>query len=676
MSRPVGRPPARLSIALLAWALFASVVIVAAVHSETRARANAAAQTAAARDVDRLVRRAADGLHLALAHEDLELAASFAHALVEREPDLVGLRIDLDRGESTAVGRIESELPHREHTVLGPDPDAELLLLGERLPGPAEAQVRRLGSVTAYVEAPDVTPLAGPIVSPVLGLALGAVILGSLAIMLWIRSRVLSLAEVAGDIAGGRFDDVPEIRGNDEVAWASMALGELKDVMAEHVDRMQGRNAALLRDVTIQEDRLDRLGAFAATLVAPLADDRQLDHALSSLHDGADAAFSLLFVPQPDDPSALCCEAAVGVPEGPDDLRLRAGWFAEGLAPDSGEDVQQFQLLDPEHPWMTAARRVVPCEGAAAVRLRWGGRLEGVAIVARHTRLSDADRSFLTDAALPFAIALANRRAYSAVVAMKRVLEERNDELLAQSDQLQVVDRVRSQFVANMSHELRTPLNAILGFTELLADGAYGGVTQQQLTPLHNVLEASQNLLTLVNQVLDLSRAEAGELLPDLSRCDVRDIAHEVVRLAEPACRQRPYTPQVIGPSAFVETDAGWVRQILTNLVGNAIKFTVEGSVVVRVVPEFGGGCQLVVEDTGVGIDPAQMELIFDEFHQADGSSTRAHDGVGLGLAISRRLARAVGGSLTVTSEPGGGSRFTLGLPACPITAGDVRQAS
>src|SRR5690606_3487789 len=141
--------------------------------------------------------------------------------------------------------------------------------------------------------------------------------------------------------------------------------------------------------------------------------------------------------------------------------------------------------------------------------------------------------------------------------------------------------------------------NAIVGFTELVADEAYGPVTPEQATALQGVLDASTNLLALVNQVLDLSRAEAGGLEPDLQECELRELARDVVRLTSPAYRDRPYTPDVVGPAVRVCTDPEWTRQILTNLVGNAIKFTHTGSVTVHVVPQLDGGAQLVVEDTG-----------------------------------------------------------------------------
>jgi signal transduction histidine kinase len=647
------RPPARLALAVLVWTLVASAILVWAVHHEARAQAEAWAQAAGERDVDRLARAATDALQLAMSKQDADLATAVADELIRREPDLAGLRVELDNGATTLVGKTDPALLHRQQEV--DDPNA-------RAP-------RRLGTVTAFVRPPAAAPVDPTTISPPLGLALGGVLLGFLALALWIRHRVRMLAVVASDIAGGKLDDARPIRGNDEVAWASAALGELREVLAGHVDRVHGRNAALLRDVTLKEDRLDRLEAFAAVLVAPLAESSQLDHALAALHDDIDAAFSLLFVPRADDRAGLRCRAAVGIAAGEQDPRLCPGWFASGIDLQRSAELEDLGPLDEEHPWMAAARRRVPCEGVVAVRLRFQGRLEGVVVVARHTPLSEADRHFLADIARPFAIALANRRAYETVVAMKKALETTNDALLVQRDELEIVDRMRRQFVANMSHELRTPLNAIVGFTELLADGCYGSVSEDQAGALQSVLDASNNLLTLVNQVLDLSRAEAGGLEPNVQECELRELARDVVRLTSPAYRDRPYTPEVVGPPQRVHTDPEWTRQILTNLVGNAIKFTQAGSVTVNVVPQVDGGVQLVVEDTGAGIDPAHMELIFEEFQQGDGSSTRAHDGVGLGLAISRRLARAMGATLTVKSEPGRGSRFTLGLPARPATS-------
>src|SRR5690606_22557531 len=144
-------------------------------------------------------------------------------------------------------------------------------------------------------------------------------------------------------------------------------------------------------------------------------------------------------------------------------------------------------------------------------------------------------------------------------------------------------------------HELRTPLNAIIGYTELLADACFGPITDKQQAALDSVLEASNHLLQLVNQVLDLSRAEAGELTTELVECDVLAIARDTARLLEPLTRSRPYEIQVLGARTSVRTDPERVRQILTNLLSNAIKFTRAGSVTVR-VDATDDGARLVVE--------------------------------------------------------------------------------
>jgi signal transduction histidine kinase len=218
----------------------------------------------------------------------------------------------------------------------------------------------------------------------------------------------------------------------------------------------------------------------------------------------------------------------------------------------------------------------------------------------------------------------------------------------------------KSRFLASVSHELRTPMNAILGFTDALLAGVDGPLNDEQRESLGWVQRGGRDLLGLINELLDLSRIEAGRLVLSPQRFDPRQLVASVVEQHRPLAAQKGLVIDFrdAGAPPEVQLDAQRVRQIVINILGNAVKFTDHGRVEVAVGSE-GDGLHISVSDTGAGIEPALQEAIFEEFRQAADDVA----GTGLGLAISRRLARAMDGDVTVESEPGRGSAFHLQLP-------------
>ena len=241
-------------------------------------------------------------------------------------------------------------------------------------------------------------------------------------------------------------------------------------------------------------------------------------------------------------------------------------------------------------------------------------------------------------------------------------------EIEDKSRQLQVASEHKSQFVASMSHELRTPLNAIIGLTELMVTNAARFGTEKALEPLRRVNAAGTHLLSLINEVLDLSKIEAGKLELNPEPVNLPQLIDEVIgtagQLAEK--NQNRLLVEAQENLGALNTDSMRLKQILLNLLSNACKFTKEGEVALRVrkVADGRDWVELAVADTGIGMTAEQQAKLFQDFTQADSLTARRYGGTGLGLAISRKLARMMGGDVTVTSEPGKGSVFTVRLPA------------
>jgi signal transduction histidine kinase len=254
-------------------------------------------------------------------------------------------------------------------------------------------------------------------------------------------------------------------------------------------------------------------------------------------------------------------------------------------------------------------------------------------------------------------------------------LTERNTRLQEQQSALERAARSKNEFLATMSHELRTPINAILGYNSLLRDGLFGQPTERQRDALDRMRTAAEHLLSLINDVLDLSRVEAGKVAlnpADIEWVPFLEALSESLRPLA-ARKSLAYAVSIAPGLPGIRADPIRLRQVLLNLLTNAVKFTDRGWIELRVAPSHGRNrVQIDVTDTGIGIEETDLEVIFEEFTQVDQSSTREHGGAGLGLAISRRLIRAMGGSLTVTSVPGRGSTFRVELPLTPPSAPEL----
>ncbi|TPW03492.1 MAG: multi-sensor hybrid histidine kinase, partial [Alphaproteobacteria bacterium] len=233
----------------------------------------------------------------------------------------------------------------------------------------------------------------------------------------------------------------------------------------------------------------------------------------------------------------------------------------------------------------------------------------------------------------------------------------------------------KSQFLANMSHELRTPLNAVIGYSELLEEDLAGAGNATGSEDLKRIQGAARQLLTLINEILDLSKIEAGRLELEDVETDFGAVAHDAADLVAHAAWKNGNTLRVeVGPDLpHGIADSGKVRQCLSNILANAAKFTTDGRIDLRVSKSAcGGHVEFTVRDTGIGMSAEQMGRLFQAFVQADPSTTRRFGGTGLGLAITRRLARAMGGDVTVESAPGEGSCFTFSAPLRAVAPSEI----
>ena len=260
-----------------------------------------------------------------------------------------------------------------------------------------------------------------------------------------------------------------------------------------------------------------------------------------------------------------------------------------------------------------------------------------------------------------------------------------NEELRAATAAAQAASRAKTEFLANMSHEIRTPMNAVLGFCELLQSNDLDLTSREYVTAIGN---SGNALLALINDILDLSKIEAGQLPINYEPVILADLLHEVEQIYTPvtARKQLALSSEIRpGVPAAIQSDPVRLRQVLVNLLGNAIKFTDQGYIKIiidaRARPDNDDSddvdLDISIQDTGIGIEPNQQQLIFEAFRQADGKIFRKHGGTGLGLAITKRLVEMLGGSVSVTSVPGDGSTFTVALSAvAPVSLEERNIAS
>jgi signal transduction histidine kinase len=328
-------------------------------------------------------------------------------------------------------------------------------------------------------------------------------------------------------------------------------------------------------------------------------------------------------------------------------------------------DADMLELIDDSEAASRASRRAVIALSAVSVALalvlghaiseslvdpirRIEARLQGIAAGDFGSRLEVANRDELG--------------------ALAANLNRMSEQLSRLYGQIEAANRHKSQFLANMSHELRTPLNAIIGFSDVLRERMFGELNDKQAEYVDDILSSGRHLLALINDILDLTKIEAGRMDLEMSRFDPRPALDAAVLLVRERASRKGLDLQsrVDAGVAGIEADERKFKQVVLNLLSNAVKFTPPGGRVALRAAGVDGSLRIEVADTGPGIAAADQELIFEEFRQAHGSAGQAREGTGLGLALAKRFVELHGGRIGVDSRPGTGSTFWFTLPIRP----------
>ncbi len=360
------------------------------------------------------------------------------------------------------------------------------------------------------------------------------------------------------------------------------------------------------------------------------------------------------------------------------DLRRRIP-LDEGLI---GQAVRDRRVVTvPDNPMLTVDTGLShgPARFSTILPVFHQDRIMGAIVLGSQTEPEVSTLGFLDQLGRQVGIALQNLDQYTNLQDLSRQLQVRQQEIEEKNSDLERADRMKSEFLANMSHELRTPLNAILGFSELLQEQFYGPLNPDQSEYLVNISGSGEHLLSLINDILDLSKIEAGRMELDVEDIDLPTLLNGSIAIVRERAHAQNLRLVVDSKDAPVlHADPRKVKQVVFNLLSNAVKFTPAGGTVTLATrttnrPDEGPGVEIAVTDTGIGISAEDQKKLFREFTQVDGSLARRHEGTGLGLALTKRLIELHGGRIAVQSSPGAGSTFTVWLPT---TANAANAAS
>jgi len=506
-------------------------------------------------------------------------------------------------------------------------------------------------------------------------LAGGLLLLGFVLAVLvgWRLSRpILKLAAGADAIRRGNLDVQVNIRSYDELGQLADSFNRMVWKLKTTVDQLADLNRNLETQVNERTQDIRGMAGFLEILNAQRELQSLVDNALGALIERTGGVLGAVYLYN-EGASTLTLFACAGVSaEAFGDLVVKLG---EGPVGRAAQDAEPVVVVGQQDNERLSRAYGEPLHTVLYQRMRFAEALAGVVVVGATSPVSRRRREALVQSTHPLAIAVSNAKAFGAAERLAQELEARNVELTRQTElleeqkaQLEEMNRLKSELMANITHELRTPLNAVIGYAELMHGGAYGELSPEQAENLEAILDSARSLLDLITQILDMAKMEAGQMGLVISEVDLGAVLRDAAQTAQVLARGKPVRVGLGVPEGglILSTDEGKLRQIVNNLVSNAVKFTDEGRVELLCGRRPDASVQILVRDTGEGIAPQHQSIIFDEFRQVDGSTTRHAMGTGLGLAISRKFARLLGGDLTVQSTLAQGSTFIVHLPARP----------
>ena len=496
--------------------------------------------------------------------------------------------------------------------------------------------------------------------------------------------RLKELAEVAHEIGQGKYAARAEITHQDSISALARSINVMADkiqtsfreVEQSHVE-LQGSKEALAaqnEQLATAFARQAKFGEFLSGL-ASIDINTLANKALGHIVAAAGAQVGAFFMME-EGGQGLACLSAQGVDARAVEHISRDGSMS-GLP---GEAVRRHKWVFVEGvesaglPEVNLGVATARLQCVYAVPVLFRDKPLGVVVLAGFKRPDAATVDFVSNHVDALANGLNNALSYKDLNRQSLLLETANQELIK-------ADKLRSEFVANMSHELRTPLNSIIGFSGILLKNKAKTLEEGDLKRVEKINRNGKHLLCLINDILDLSKIEAGRMDLNLAPTQAGAILREVIDLLHPQAEAKNLALVLELPDRdfVLETDDQKLRQVLINLAGNAIKFTQQGSVTLGLAADAAAAGRVIfrVTDTGIGIPADKQETVFEAFRQADNSTTREYGGTGLGLTISRSLVKLLGGDLTVESAPGRGSTFRVSLPLrAPATSGDSKALS
>jgi signal transduction histidine kinase len=459
-----------------------------------------------------------------------------------------------------------------------------------------------------------------------------------------VARRLGRLTDAAGRILRGEVGVRLPTDGSDELAEMAASFNH----MSETVRTQHARQGDLNRIISI--------------LNAAVGTDELFDRALGAIALACEAAFGAAYVLE-DDGQTLRLVASHPRERGPGrPLKLSVG---EGISGKVAEERRMMRVTDVDEA--DGSRAEVggedPTRDVLVLPLLLADELIGVVELARPERFPEDLLPFIEEALAQLAVAAGTAKAYETVRRTASVLEEQGRSLRLVNVELGRASELKSEFLATVSHELRTPLNSIIGFTDLVLDDT-PNLPERRRRNLETVLRNAKQLMSLIDDLLDLSSIEAGRVTITPERFRLADLVEECVRVVRPLAygKDLELVADVAADLPDLQTDRGKLRQIVLNLLGNALKFTESGRVALR-GRESDGQLLLAVEDTGIGIAEDEIPRLFQKFRQGDSSPSRVHGGTGLGLSIATDLAGHLGGTLQAESRRAQGSTFTLSIP-------------